>query len=246
MLVGERRKAAVHGAVDRGDQGESVLRREPEPDSWIAAPVTAAADQARDAGGAGAGMSGAPGRLVVGDAADPEEARADRVADSVMRVLRREPGGAVTPDDAPIAALRRLAGAEASAVVGREGGTLDADLSGEIESHVGGGSPIPAALRRSMEGAFGRDLGSVRLHTDARAALLSRQVAARAFTVGHDVFFGAGEYRPDTPDGRHTLAHELAHTAAGGATARRVFGIGESKKTDQQKLDEERKKAAKR
>src|SRR5678815_5609432 len=35
---------------------------------------------------------------------------------------------------------------------------------------------------------------------------------ARAFTKGHDIIFGAGEYQPGTRDGRHLLAHELAHS----------------------------------
>jgi hypothetical protein len=36
-------------------------------------------------------------------------------------------------------------------------------------------------------------------------------VSARAFTVGRDIFFGSGEYRPETADGRALLTHELAH-----------------------------------
>lgn len=197
----------------------------------------------------GAVGSGVPGGLVVGGAADPEEVRADRVADSVMRVLRRDPDGTAGPvggatsDDAPATAWRRSAAPDAAAVVGPKGGALDQDVSRAIASRIGGGSPIPASLRRSMEGAFGRDLGGVRLHTDERAALLSRQVSARAFTVGRDVFFGAGEYQPDTADGQHVLAHELAHTVHGGGAAHRIF---ESKKTDQEKLASEQKKAAKR
>lgn len=187
--------------------------------------------------------------LVVGGAADMEESRADRVADSVMARLGAGPDTAdALRASPPVPALRRtLSPVTAEPVVGRDGGPLDADISQRITSRLGGGSPIPAALRRSMEGAFGRDLGGVRLHTDAPAALLSRQVAARAFTVGRDVFFGEGEYQPGTADGRHTLAHELAHTAQGrGETVHRVFGIGESRKTDQEKLASEQKKAAKR
>src|SRR5215472_1971271 len=39
-----------------------------------------------------------------------------------------------------------------------------------------------------------------------------KQLQARAFTVGQDIYFGRGEYRPDTPQGGGLLAHELAHT----------------------------------
>jgi hypothetical protein len=247
VFVGDRRKATLRG-LD-GDRSESAVHRAPEVASWIVAPRSPGADLEH-----GAESPDASDGLLVGDAADPLEAHADRVADSVMRRLRRGPEGAEKVDDgmsdgAPIAALRRAPGPDVSAVpavVGRKGGTLDQGLSGEITSRLGGGAPIPAALRRSMEGAFGRGLGDVRLHTDAPAALLSRQVAARAFTVGHDVFFAAGEYQPDTTAGQRVLAHELAHTAHGGGAVHRDFTLGTGKKTDQEKAEKERKNAAKR
>jgi hypothetical protein len=49
------------------------------------------------------------------------------------------------------------------------------------------------------------------VHADADADLLASAVAARAFTTGTDIFFAAGQYRPDTPTGDRLLAHELAH-----------------------------------
>lgn len=51
----------------------------------------------------------------------------------------------------------------------------------------------------------------VRIHTDARAALLAHQLDARAFTVGRDVYFGSGQFDPVRPEGQALLAHELAH-----------------------------------
>jgi hypothetical protein len=55
------------------------------------------------------------------------------------------------------------------------------------------------------------DFSKVRVHTDERAAKAARSVHARAFTYGHDVVFGAGEYAPETTAGRFLLAHELTH-----------------------------------
>jgi hypothetical protein len=49
------------------------------------------------------------------------------------------------------------------------------------------------------------------VHHDDHAAALSRAVSARAFTVGRDIFFGAGEYSPASAGGRELLTHELAH-----------------------------------
>ena len=74
-----------------------------------------------------------------------------------------------------------------------------------------GGQPLSAPLRAFFESRLGRDLGNVRIHTDARAARAAREIDARAYTLGRDVVFGAGEYQPDTDSGRRLLAHELVH-----------------------------------
>jgi hypothetical protein len=49
------------------------------------------------------------------------------------------------------------------------------------------------------------------VHTDADAAATARDLHARAVTIGHDIYFGAGNYAPDTYIGSRLLAHELAH-----------------------------------
>ncbi|MGH8543022.1 MAG: DUF4157 domain-containing protein [Gammaproteobacteria bacterium] len=87
-----------------------------------------------------------------------------------------------------------------------------------IRALRGRGQPLSAAERAFFEPRFGHDFGQVRLHTDARAAATARAVNARAFTVGRDVVFGAGEYTPETAVGRQLLAHELVHTIQQQAT----------------------------
>jgi hypothetical protein len=49
------------------------------------------------------------------------------------------------------------------------------------------------------------------VHSDSRAAESARAVGARAYTVGRNIAFGGGEYRPDAEGGRRLLAHELSH-----------------------------------
>jgi hypothetical protein len=63
-----------------------------------------------------------------------------------------------------------------------------------------------------MEPRFGHDFSRVRIHSDAKAAESARAFGARAFTVGTDIAFAEGEYRPDTKAGQQLLAHELTHT----------------------------------
>jgi hypothetical protein len=55
------------------------------------------------------------------------------------------------------------------------------------------------------------DLSQVRIHRGAKAAESARAVNALAYTVGNNIVFGAGQFAPGTPSGRHLLAHELTH-----------------------------------
>ena len=88
----------------------------------------------------------------------------------------------------------------------------------DIQRNLSGGSPLPSGVKGFMEPRFGADFSGVRIHTDQRAAQLSAGVNANAFTVGTHVFFGHGQYRPDTPGGKELIAHELTHTVQQGAS----------------------------
>src|SRR5215813_976076 len=74
-----------------------------------------------------------------------------------------------------------------------------------------GGHPLPDNVRSFFEPRFGADFGHVRIHTDAHAGETAAAVSARAFTLGHNIVFGAGQYAPQTPSGEKLLAHELTH-----------------------------------
>jgi hypothetical protein len=102
-------------------------------------------------------------------------------------------------------------------VAGPEGG----DSGPALQSRVGalsGGSPLAQSIRGYMEPRFGRDFGGVRVHADQSAAETARLANARAFTIGRDVVFGAGEYAPQSAEGRSLIAHELTHVVQQGAT----------------------------
>lgn len=74
------------------------------------------------------------------------------------------------------------------------------------------GRALDSQTRRAMETRIGHDLSPVRVHTDSRAAAVVQALDARALTVGNAVAFAQGQYKPQTPEGRRLLAHELAHT----------------------------------
>lgn len=90
-----------------------------------------------------------------------------------------------------------------------------------IRARLGDGRALDGPVRSRMEGVFSTSFAGVRLHTDSQAATLSRQIRARAFTVGEHVAFNTGEYRPGTLVGDALIAHELAHVIqqGGGGTA---------------------------
>ncbi len=81
------------------------------------------------------------------------------------------------------------------------------------------GQPLEAAARSVMESRLGHDFSGVRVHTDAKAAAAARAINARAYTAGHNVVFGAGQYSPGTATGQNLLAHELTHVTQQQAAA---------------------------
>ncbi len=162
--------------------------------------------------------------MMVGAADDYAEREADRVAGEVIARLHGFAGETHTHSaHCGHGQVRRSTAPAGGAEVGLAGGAVSESLTSRIESRRGGGSALPATVRRRLESGFGGSLADVRIHTDGEAARLSRAVSARAFTTGKDIFFGAGEFRPDTPEGEHVLAHEVAHTRQPGGDARRTL-----------------------
>ena len=91
------------------------------------------------------------------------------------------------------------------------------------------GAPLEGGVRSSMEQSFGRSFGDVRVHDDAAASDAASQINAEAFTAGNDIFFGEGKHDPESADGKHLLAHELAHVAQNnGEVAAKASGAGPS------------------
>ncbi|MGD9250054.1 MAG: DUF4157 domain-containing protein [Desulfobacterales bacterium] len=167
-------------------------------------------------------------KLTVGAPNDAYEQEADQVADAVMRMpeeaLARQPleeeeelvqtkpvdREGCCPD------LQRQAEEEEEELLQpkRQGGEAVAagpDLEQALAASRGGGRPLPEESRSFFEPRMGLDLSIVQVHTGAPAADLSRRVNARAFTLGADIYFGAGEFAPGSFEGKKLLAHELTH-----------------------------------
>ena len=169
-------------------------------------------------------------KLTVGPSRDRYEREADQIADQVVEA-------------APESAQRQVASpaTQVTPYARQDPGTDDSfTASAEVEDRLqaarGRGEPLPRPVRADMEARFGADLGRVRVHADGEAAQLSRELRARAFTHGTDIYFGAGRYSPTTTDGRRLLAHELTHVLqqGGGVESATVARVSE----DEEKRDE--------
>jgi hypothetical protein len=161
--------------------------------------------------GAGSVVTQAPvglqAKLYVGARGDAHETEADRVAEQVMRMPEKEQA---------CECAGSCTSCQAKQLLRKESSASAADDSFEAPPAVykalaTPGQPLDHADRSFMESRFGHDFGSVRVHTDSEAAESAKPIQARAYTVGADIVFGAGEYAPGSDAGRHLLAHELTH-----------------------------------
>jgi hypothetical protein len=90
--------------------------------------------------------------------------------------------------------------------------TSGSDVESRIGSSKGHGESLPKDTRSQMESSIGADFSGVKIHDNAHAAGLSKDLHAQAFTQGNDIYFNSGKYDPHSNEGRHLLAHELTHT----------------------------------
>jgi len=107
----------------------------------------------------------------------------------------------------------RASGVQRKSQGGASAGEPDAAA---VQAQLGAGQALDGRVQGQISSAFGYDFSGVRVHTDATAGELSGQLNARAFTIGRDVAFAAGEYQPGTLIGDALIAHELAHVVQQG------------------------------
>jgi hypothetical protein len=71
--------------------------------------------------------------------------------------------------------------------------------------------PLPAAVRRRLEGDLGAPLDGMRVSAGAEGARVAARHGAVAVCEGATVHFGAGAFEPESERGRRLLRHEAAH-----------------------------------
>ncbi len=95
--------------------------------------------------------------------------------------------------------------------------SVPASVEGAIRSSKGGGTPLSPAVQARMEGHFGADFSSVRLHSDTPSVQMNRAIGAQAFTHGSHIYFNSGKLDQQSSGGQRLLAHELTHVVQQGA-----------------------------
>jgi uncharacterized protein DUF4157 len=157
----------------------------------------------------------------IGPIDDPLEREADRVSDVVtgggaVAPLGRAPGGAAQRMCAECEAEEQETLQRKCAACGHEEQLRMKPAAAAVADN---GTPLSAPARAYFEPRFGRDLSQVRIHTHDRAASAATAINARAYTLGNDIAFASGEYRPSSRSGQRLLAHELAHVVQQGGAS---------------------------
>lgn len=146
--------------------------------------------------------------LTIGPVNDPLEREADRVATQIIATSDRRPARKADVHVKP------------SAAHGTESSMAPPSVDQALADP---GWPMEPTLRASMERQFGSDFSRVRVHSNAEAERSARDVNARAYTVGRDIVFGAGQFAPHTLSGRRLIAHELSHVVQQGGMSKQLF-----------------------
>lgn len=176
-------------------------------------------------------------KLTIGQPNDSFEQEADQVADAVMTM----PGPAspliqrkceaceeeelqMKPLAASMAPMIQKQEEEEEEALQMKGsgnaGSTSTALQSSLRQSKGGGQSMDTVTQSFMGDRMGADFSNVKIHTNENAVQMNRQLNARAFTNGSDVYFNKGEYNPQSAGGKHLLAHELTHAVQQGSVGR--------------------------
>ncbi len=152
-------------------------------------------------------------KLTVGAPNDAYEKEADAMADKVMRMpeqnfVQRKCAECEEEKNIqrkPISTFLQLKSNAAN-------NTVNPVLANQINTTKGSGRNLDAPTKTFMETRFGSNFSQVKIHACSEAVQMSEQLNAKAFTVGNDIYFNEGQYRPADNEGKQLLAHELTHT----------------------------------
>jgi len=176
------------------------------------------------------GLTAQP-KLRIGQRGDQYEQQADAVADGVMKVtsndeVRMQPFEEEKEMMMPKLQMQPEEEEEPIQMkpsIPRTGNGNDFasdQVTKKLSTTKGSGQRLPGNIEAEMGNKIGADFSGVRIHTGHSAVQMNRELGARAFTIGNDIYFNSGNYQPEGHQGKHLLAHELTHVIQQGAVLR--------------------------
>lgn len=161
-------------------------------------------------------------KLKIGRPGDSFEREADSMADHVMSGLNSKKASTQPATRTVAPRLQKMDSEEEQVMTKADSPASSAapqNLHARLSSSRGQGSSLQTDIRTKMETGFNSNFSNVRIHTGPSAIQMSRDIGARAFTYGSDIYFNQSEYNPESKRGQHLLAHELTHTIQQGAVS---------------------------
>jgi hypothetical protein len=113
--------------------------------------------------------------------------------------------------DKPVPSPTLAANPSPRAVSGPQQPEQPREFHDRLLATAGPGTAPDVNVRSQLTPHVGFDPAMVRLHTGPVAQSAARSLRADAFTIGRDVFFGAGKYNPTSPSGLGLIGHEVTH-----------------------------------
>ncbi len=162
--------------------------------------------------------AGVQAKLKLSQPADRHEREADKVADQVVAGGQKATAWAAGLSPVGDQTQRMCEGSEEEEEhlqrkrnQAGDGPAAGGAVSSPLAGLSGPGKSLSNGDRGFFESRMGADFSGVRIHTGSDADRMARSINARAFTYRNHIGFAAGEYNTTGSDGRHLVAHELAH-----------------------------------
>ncbi len=177
----------------------------------------------------GGNTGGQAGDVAVSSPHDAHEREAERVASQVVGQL----GTTEVDTTEPAAESEGLQSAERQAQrTGTDQGesksaaTPQVSIDAKASAHTpratsatqpnSAGQALPSQTAAALRAQLGTAVDKVRIHTGPEATRFASSLNAHAVTVGQDIYFNRGEFRPGTTEGDQLIGHEMHHAVIGG------------------------------
>ncbi len=160
-------------------------------------------------------------KLTVNQPNDTYEQEADAVANKMLPP-EHSAAGSTAFFKPPISSLQRSTLTEETSNTLLQNNNSQLSSTQDYIHSLSGGNTLSRQDKHFFESRMGYDFGQVKLHTDTAANESAKSIQAKAYTHGNDIVFAAGEYQPETNDGKKLIAHELTHVVQQQSTSSQV------------------------